>query len=112
MREPAVACPAPAAAPPPGPLARAVASRGFLAGVLALAAALRVAHVLALRRLPMFDRLIIDSAAYDAWARRPAAQLPWYVDESRRHRLVGALLAWVLTFIGMLRRMYGAIMSR
>lgn len=48
-------------------------SRTLLAAILALAAALRLAHVLALRRLPLFDLLVVDSAAYDAWAQRIAA---------------------------------------
>jgi len=36
--------------------------------VLLLAAILRVAHVLALRPLPLFKRLMIDSEFYDQWA--------------------------------------------
>ncbi len=59
--------------PSEGAVARFVGSRPFLAGVLLLAAALRVGHVLALRPLPLFDTLIVDSALYDAWARRIAA---------------------------------------
>jgi 4-amino-4-deoxy-L-arabinose transferase-like glycosyltransferase len=41
-----------------------------LAAALSIAAVLRVAHVLALRRLPLFDHLMIDSELYDQWARR------------------------------------------
>ena len=54
-------------------LAKALASPWFLAAVLLLAAGLRLWHVLALRSLPLFDRLILDSEFYDAWARRLAA---------------------------------------
>jgi 4-amino-4-deoxy-L-arabinose transferase-like glycosyltransferase len=45
----------------------------WLAGILALAAGLRVAHVLALRGTVWFDHLVVDPAFYDAWARRIAA---------------------------------------
>ena len=48
-------------------------SPGFLIGVLVLAAALRVGHVFSLKDLPLFDRLIVDSEAYDQWAQRIAA---------------------------------------
>ena len=48
-------------------------SRGFLVGVLVLAAALRVGHVLSLRDLPLFDRLIVDSEFYDQWGQKIAA---------------------------------------
>jgi tetratricopeptide (TPR) repeat protein len=41
-----------------------------IAGVLLLAAGLRVWHVLALRRLPLFASLMLDSRAYDEWAGR------------------------------------------
>src|ERR1051325_657936 len=41
--------------------------------VLILAAALRIGHVLALRRLPLFDNLMLDSQVYDEWAQRIAA---------------------------------------
>jgi len=54
-------------------LQRIVASPWFLAGVLASAAALRLWHLLALRSLPIFDRLILDSEFYDAWAQRLAS---------------------------------------
>lgn len=53
--------------------AHIVGSPWFLAGTLALAAALRLWHVFALRELPLFDRLIVDSEAYDLWAQRIAA---------------------------------------
>jgi hypothetical protein len=54
-------------------LVRALSSRACLAAILAGAALLRIAHVMALRPLPLFDRLIIDSEVYDAWAQRIAA---------------------------------------
>ncbi len=38
-----------------------------------LGAALRVAHVLALRSSPWFDHLVVDPEYYDTWARRIAA---------------------------------------
>ena len=60
-------------APEGSAVARVVGSSSFLVAVLTLAAALRVGHVLALRPLPLFDTLIVDSALYDAWARRIAA---------------------------------------
>ncbi len=62
------------AAPRPGRerILRALSSRACLAVILIVAALLRVAHVLALRPLPLFDRLIIDSELYDAWAQRIA----------------------------------------
>jgi 4-amino-4-deoxy-L-arabinose transferase-like glycosyltransferase len=44
-----------------------------LAGVLVVAAALRVAHVLALRSTPWFEHLVVDAGFYDAWAVRIAA---------------------------------------
>src|SRR5439155_1029396 len=40
---------------------------------VALAAALRTAHVLALRPTPWFDHLVVDPDYYDEWARRIAA---------------------------------------
>ncbi len=60
---------------PPGSsiLARAVSSNEFLAATLSLAASLRVVHILDLRRLPLFDGLIIDSRVYDNLAQRIAA---------------------------------------
>ncbi len=54
-------------------LAAAVSSNEFLAATLSLAASLRVAHILALRRLPLFDGLILDSWVYDDVAQRIAA---------------------------------------
>lgn len=67
----------PGAASVPAPPLRArawrlLSSRGCLIATLFVAAALRVAHVLSLRPLPLFDRLIIDSELYDAWAQRVA----------------------------------------
>jgi 4-amino-4-deoxy-L-arabinose transferase-like glycosyltransferase len=50
-----------------------VSSRRFLIAVLILAAALRVGHVLSLRDLPLFDRLIVDSEFYDQWGQKIAA---------------------------------------
>lgn len=46
---------------------------GCLTGVVAVGAALRIAHVLALRDTPWFDHLVVDPEFYDAWARRIAA---------------------------------------
>ncbi len=54
-------------------VARVLSSRAALLSVLAIATVLRVGHVLALRRLPLFDNLIIDSKLYDEWAQRIAA---------------------------------------
>ena len=42
------------------------------AAVFLAALALRVAHVLAIREAPFFSALIVDAAAYDAWAQRLA----------------------------------------
>ena len=44
-----------------------------VAVVLLIAAAVRVGHVFAQSRLPLFDALIIDSKLYDQWAQRIAA---------------------------------------
>jgi 4-amino-4-deoxy-L-arabinose transferase-like glycosyltransferase len=54
-------------------LGRAWESRWTLPAILALAAALRLAYVLGLRSLPLFDRLLLDAEFYDAWAQRLAA---------------------------------------
>jgi Flp pilus assembly protein TadD len=43
------------------------------AGVFAVAIALRLLHLVQLRRAPFFDLLVGDASAYDAWARRIAA---------------------------------------
>jgi 4-amino-4-deoxy-L-arabinose transferase-like glycosyltransferase len=51
-------------------LRRFVSSNGFLVATLALAAILRVSHVMSLMRLPVFDALILDSWMYDEWAMR------------------------------------------
>ena len=51
----------------------ALGSRRILVAVLVLAAVLRVGHVLSLRELPLFDRLIVDSEVYDNWGKRVAA---------------------------------------
>src|SRR5262245_60041509 len=45
----------------------------WLFGSVAVATALRVAHVLALRGTPWFDHLVVDPEYYDAWAQRIAA---------------------------------------
>jgi 4-amino-4-deoxy-L-arabinose transferase-like glycosyltransferase len=45
----------------------------WLLGIVGIATALRVAHVLALRETPWFDHLVVDPEYYDAWARRLAA---------------------------------------
>jgi 4-amino-4-deoxy-L-arabinose transferase-like glycosyltransferase len=55
-----------------GPIERVLASRGWLVGVVVVGAALRVAHVLALRDTPFFAHLVVDPEYYDAWARRIA----------------------------------------
>jgi tetratricopeptide (TPR) repeat protein len=67
---PAASTPAPRAA---GPLARLFGQRAALPAILALAGLLRLAHVLALRRAPFFDNLVLDPRFYDDWAQRLAA---------------------------------------
>jgi hypothetical protein len=52
---------------------RVLSSRSALSSVLVIATVLRVGHVLALLRLPLFDNLIVDSKLYDEWAQRIAA---------------------------------------
>ena len=49
------------------------ASRRWVAVAVVLGAALRVAHVLALRDSPFFAHLVVDPEYYDAWARQIAA---------------------------------------
>lgn len=49
------------------------AARLAAAVVLAVALALRVAHVLTIREYPLFEVLPLDSDSYDAWARRIAS---------------------------------------
>ena len=49
------------------------ADRHALGLVLVLAALVRLGHLLAQSRLPLFDALIIDSKLYDQWAQRIAA---------------------------------------
>ncbi len=49
-----------------------VGSRWWLVGVVALALALRIAHVLALRHTLWFDHLVVDPQFYDEWAQRIA----------------------------------------
>ena len=65
------ASPARPGEPVAGKLERWVGSRAALALVLAIAAGLRVAHILAIQKLPL-DILVIDSAVYDLWAERIA----------------------------------------
>lgn len=48
-------------------------SRWWLVLVVAIAVALRLGHVLALRQTPWFEHLVVDPEYYDAWARRIAA---------------------------------------
>lgn len=67
--------------------------------MLAVAAALRVAHVLALRPTPWFDHLVVDPGFYDAWAVRIAAgdwlgTRAFYTDPLYPY-LLGALYALV-----------------
>jgi tetratricopeptide (TPR) repeat protein len=52
---------------------RLISSNAFLVSILIFAAALRIAHLLALRHLPLFDNLILDSQFYDGVAQRIAA---------------------------------------
>ncbi len=47
---------------------RILSSRYALLAVLSLAAILRLAYLMELRQLPLFDMLILDSATYDQWA--------------------------------------------
>lgn len=47
--------------------------RWALPAILTAAAALRLGHWLAVRRLPFVDALVVDSAEYDRWARAIAA---------------------------------------
>ena len=57
-----------------GPVGGAAAPpRWVLPTILAAAAALRLGHWLAVRRLPFVDTLVVDSAEYDRWARAIAA---------------------------------------
>jgi 4-amino-4-deoxy-L-arabinose transferase-like glycosyltransferase len=82
-------------------LGRILATRAFLAAVLAVAALLRLGHIAALRPLPLFDGLILDSEAYDAWAQRIAVgdwlggQRAYYMDP-----LYPYVLALVFTLFG------------
>ena len=50
-----------------------LSSRRFLIAVLVLAAGLRAWHVVSLRPLPSFERLIVDSEVYDQWGQRIAS---------------------------------------
>ena len=76
-------------------LKRALGSRWFLAAVISLAAALRLWHVFAIRGLPLFDRLILDSEFYDLWARRLASgnwldgKRPYFFDPLYPYVLAG-----------------------
>ena len=51
-----------------------LSSNLFLALVLLLGACLRIGHIYALQRLPLFDVLIVDSWMYDDWAQRIAEE--------------------------------------
>ncbi len=53
--------------------ATCLGSSWWLAAVVVVAVALRLAHVLALRATPWFDHLVVDPEYYDAWAQRIAA---------------------------------------
>lgn len=84
-RRPAPAAPAPAS----------VETSWALAAVVALAVALRVAHLVALRGTPWFDHLVIDPQYYDAWAQQLAGgewlgTRPFYMDPLYPY-LLGAL---------------------
>ncbi|MBI4522604.1 MAG: glycosyltransferase family 39 protein [Deltaproteobacteria bacterium] len=89
----------PASAVSHNPLRRFVSSNSFLAGTLALAAVLRVAHILSLMRVPVFDVLILDSWMYDEWAKRIASgdwlggQRAFYMDPLYPYFL--AVLYWL-----------------
>lgn len=79
-RRTAAAPPAPPAIAPPPRAARYVTP-----AIVALAIALRLAHVVSLRHTPWFDQLVVDPAYYDAWAQRLAAghwfgDRPFYMD--------------------------------
>lgn len=52
---------------------RVLSSNYLLAIILILAAFLRVAHIIALMKLPVFDVPILDSWMYDEWAKRIAS---------------------------------------
>lgn len=54
-------------------LARVLASRWWLIGVLLLATVLRLGYLHELGATPWFDHLVVDPEYYDAWARRIAA---------------------------------------
>ena len=66
---------------------------------VALAAALRTAHVLALRPTPWFDHLVVDPDYYDEWARRIAAgdwlgDRPFYMDPLYPYFLAVVYRVW------------------
>ena len=66
-------------------VSRVLGSRGWLAGVVLLAVAVRAAHLHALRDAPWLAHLFVDPEYYDAWARRIAAgdwlgDAPFYMD--------------------------------
>ena len=67
--------------------------------IVALAVALRVAHVLALRGSPWFEHLVVDPEYYDAWARQIAAgdwlgARPFYMDPLYPYALGALYRAW------------------
>jgi tetratricopeptide (TPR) repeat protein len=71
--EPAAATVATPAASTGAASTRAPRLDAFLLGVLALAAALRLAHLAAVHAAPFIGQLAMDSAEYDRWARAIAA---------------------------------------
>jgi len=56
-----------------GGVERVLASNYTLGSVLLLSCILRIWHVMSLRSLPLFNRLIVDSEVYDQWAQYIAA---------------------------------------
>jgi 4-amino-4-deoxy-L-arabinose transferase-like glycosyltransferase len=78
---------------------RLLASGWWLLAAVAIGAALRVAHVLALRSTPWFDHLVVDPEFYDAWARRIAAgdwigDRPFYMDPLYPYVLAALYRLW------------------
>ncbi|HJQ99409.1 MAG TPA: glycosyltransferase family 39 protein, partial [Candidatus Polarisedimenticolaceae bacterium] len=93
-----------------------ISSRGFLVAVLVLAAALRVGHVLSLRPLPLFERLIVDSEVYDHWGQRIASgdllsrflPKPFFMDPLYSYAL-GAVYATVGRSVLLVRLLQAAL---
>ncbi|MCZ6465174.1 MAG: glycosyltransferase family 39 protein [Proteobacteria bacterium] len=69
-------------------------------GIFALAAAVRAIHLLSIRDIPSFQHLLIDAAAYDAWAVRIAGGAWWGPDAFYQAPAYPYLLAVVYRFIG------------